>query len=409
MARIAGLILISLCSQLSFSQTEIKTMFYNLLNFSSAPPENRLVILNSILSTYEPDLFMVCEVESQQDAKDILTDSFRYTTADIVQSPFLFNTSGASLIHQLVYYDSNKFTLKYTEQIKTKVRSINHYSFELKTNSNIKFEVFVAHFKASRGTENEVERSFEAQQFINYIQNFPEGTNILLAGDFNMYSASETAFQTLLNGTSDIAMVDPINEIGDWNNNSSFAGIHTQSTRESNSDFSNFGAGGGLDDRFDMLLISEILTSEANSISYIKDTYKAWGNNSNCFNNSINDLDCDGEFDQELRNLLYQMSDHLPVVMEFSIKEDFLSVSDFSSEASVSISNRHGIYNYVDIKFSPNLLSKKAWIYNTLGQEILKFDVSSPHMSLDLSTIPNGLYLLKVEHIPNATKFHTSH
>lgn len=409
MARLAGLFLISLYSQFCFGQTEVKTMFYNLLNFSSAPPTNRLEILNSILSTYEPDLFMVCEVESQRDAQDILNESFHYTSASIVQSPFLFNSSGASLIHQLVYYDSDKFKLNYTNQIETNVRSINHYSFELNTDSKQPFEVFVAHFKASRGESNVAERAFEAQQFINYIQTFPSDSNILLAGDFNMYSASEPGYQTLLNGNSNLTMIDPINEEGDWNNNSSFAGIQTQSTRTSTAEFDGFGAGGGLDDRFDIMLISDALNSNGNSISYIQDTYKALGNNANCFNNNINSIDCDGAYGQELREQLYLMSDHLPVVMDLAINEDFLSTTEFDSSTNVLLINGNVVSERLDLRFSPQMNLKKAKIYNVLGQEMTSFDVTGLEISLDVSSYSNGLYFLKLEKISNVEKFYVNH
>lgn len=64
-------------------------MFNNDLNFSIAPLRERLDILNSILNTNEPDLFMVNEVESKADAQRILDETFRYTTDNIVQTPFL--------------------------------------------------------------------------------------------------------------------------------------------------------------------------------------------------------------------------------------------------------------------------------------------------------------------------------
>lgn len=409
MTRLLCLALILLCPLVNYGQTEIKTMFYNVLNFFSAPPTNRLEILNSILSTYEPDLFMVSEVESQLDAQNILTQSFQYTSESIAQSPFLFNTSGASLIHQLVYYNTDKFKLNYTSQIETNVRSINHYSFELNTDSKIIFEVFVAHLKASSGLENEAERLYEAQQFIKYIQDFPSQTNILLAGDFNVYSSLEPAFQTLLNGTEHIKMLDPINSFGDWHNNSSFSGIHTQSTRISNAEFDDFGAGGGLDDRFDIMLISDVLNSETNSISYIENSYKAWGNNSNCFNNSINSLDCGGEYNQDLREWLYLMSDHLPVVMSFNLKENFLSSSDFIVEKPIQITRGNLDTNHLDLKFSTQLLSRKVRIYNTLGQEVSTFDVSDLEFSLDVSMFSSGLYFLKVEQYPSVEKFYIKH
>ena len=407
MKKIVYLFFAFLFTQLSFGQAEIKAMFYNLLNFSSAPPTNRSEILNTILSTYHPDLFMVCEVESQNDAQKILNESFLYTSAEIVQSPFLFNSSGASLIHQLVYFNSEKFTLKYTDQIETNVRSINHYSFELNTNSKIQLEVFVAHFKASIDSENE--RLFEVRQFINYIQNFPEEANILLAGDFNMYSSSEQGYQALLNGTNALNMIDPINASGDWNNNASFAGTHTQSTRTSSAEFDDFGAGGGLDDRFDIMLISNAMISEANSITYVEDSYKAWGNNSNCYNNTINSSDCDGEFGSELRELLYQMSDHLPVVMNLAVSGNFLSKPSYDITNSVTFITGNIVSQNLNLKFSPELLFSRSKIYNVLGQEVFNFIVSNTNESIDTSTLSNGLYYIRVEQLPTIHKFYVRH
>lgn len=409
MKKIKFLFFVFLFTQISFGQAEIKTMFYNLLNFSSAPPANRLEILNSILSTYEPDLFMVCEIESQIDAQNILKESFNYTTAKMAQSPFLFNTSGASLIHQLVYYNSEKFKLNYTNQIETNIRSINHYSFELKTNSNIALEVFVAHFKASRGEQNEVERLYEAQQFINYIDEFSSDTNILFAGDFNLYSSSEPAFQTLLNGTENIKILDPIDSSGDWNNNSAFAGIHTQSTRISNAEFDDFGAGGGLDDRFDMMLISDVMNSEANNITYIEDSYKAWGNNANCFNSNINSADCSGVFSLELREWLYQMSDHLPVVMDLKINDEFLSTNSYDFSNSVTFISGNIVSKVLDLKFSSELLYKTTRIYNTLGQEVFNFIVYDINETIDTSTMSSGIYYIKVGQLPLIKKFYINH
>jgi len=404
MLRGACLLLILLVTLQSFGQSQIKAMFYNVLDFSSAPPSNRIEILNSILSTYQPDLFMVCEVESQRDANLILTDAFQYTSTAFQQTPFLFNTSGASLIHQLVYYNEDKFSLDYTQQIETNVRSINHYSFRLLTNSSEKLEVFVAHFKASRGQQNVAERAFEAQQFINYIKEFPHDTNILLAGDFNMYSASEIGYQSLLNGTETIKMIDPIDAPGDWNNNETFADIHTQSTRTSSFSFDGFGAGGGLDDRFDIMLISDVMTSKSNSISYIENSYEAYGNNGNCLNKSINNLDCNGDYSQELREWLYLMSDHLPVVMELSVKDNFLSTLNSTKE--VPILKRTLVSNQLEIKLPVEFIHKKGKIFNLMGQEIKRFDLNSKELNLDISEFLEGLYFLQIESYTTSIKFY---
>ncbi len=390
---------------MSFGQTNIKTMFYNLLNFSTAPPENRAEILNDILANYEPDIFMVCELELPQDGGEILTNSFNYTTANIQSVPFQFNTSGISTIHQLVYYDADKLTFVDSEIIQTNIRDINHYQFQLNTNSETILDVFVAHFKAAQGFSNEQQRLFEANQFINYVETLPADSNIIFGGDFNLYSALEPAFQVITSGTEDINFLDPIDEIGAWNNNSQFAQVHTQSTRSSNDDFDDFGAGGGLDDRFDFIFISDNLKNQNNPIRYVENSYAAFGNNGNCFNDNISDNDCYGAYNQNLRNLLYLMSDHLPVVMSLEIDENFLKSKDFDIEDLISFSNGNIVQDILALNFNTNVQNKKFSIYNALGQEIHQSSVIAKHVEVDVSEYSVGVYFLKLEGVNHALKF----
>ena len=399
-------ILLCLSSQLCLSQTQIKTMFYNLLNFSSAPPSDRLEHLNSILSSYQPDLFMVSEIESPKDAQAILDKSFSYTSAKIVQSPFLYNTSGPSYILQHLYYDDDKFTLNYTDQIKTNTRSINHYNLKLNTSPDVFLDVFIAHFKASSGEFNENERRYEAEQLIDYLKTFEANSNIILAGDFNMYSSNEKAFEILLNGTEAFNFKDPINTLGNWNNNAEFNAVHTQSTRISNSQFEDYGAGGGLDDRFDLMLISDAIHSNTQSISYVEDTYQAWGNNANCFNNNINSMDCGGKFSSGLREALYQMSDHLPVVMTLEIDHTFLSLNDVGNSNFLSFPQGNMITADLELNFSLDLLGNRVSIFNQIGQEVVHFKVLQRELSIDFSNFATGLYYIKVDDLNEIEKFY---
>ena len=54
------------------AQDTIKTMFYNVLEFPSAYPANRADILRDILNEYDPDIFMICELENNYGANLIL-------------------------------------------------------------------------------------------------------------------------------------------------------------------------------------------------------------------------------------------------------------------------------------------------------------------------------------------------
>ena len=54
-----------------YSQNTIKTMFYNVLWFPELNP-NRIDLLQVVLQDYEPDIFMVCELQNQEGADAIL-------------------------------------------------------------------------------------------------------------------------------------------------------------------------------------------------------------------------------------------------------------------------------------------------------------------------------------------------
>src|SRR5690606_14313607 len=148
------------------------------------------------------------------------------------------------------------------------------------------------------------------------------GSLVILAGHFNLYTASEPAYIGLLDPTNAIVMVDPIDRRGSWSNNVNFQDIHSQSTRISSGPFG-AGAGGGLDDRFDFIIMSKNMQTDP-KLKYVPNTYKSFGNNGNCFDKSINDPTCSGAFSQGLRDNLYNMSDHLPIVMKMATNKEII-------------------------------------------------------------------------------------
>lgn len=381
----------------SYSQETIKTMFYNLLDFSEAPPTDRADILNSILASYDPDIFMVSELQTEADMNLILNQSFDYTEQSVSSAPFVYNTSGfGGNLHQLVFFKTEKMQLLETNQIQTNIRDINHYKFQMNTADEEILHVFVAHFKAGQYESNQQERYFEATKFVNYISDLDADSNIIFGGDFNFYSPTEAGFMTIQYGTLNTDMLDPLNRVGEWHNNATYSDVHTQSTRRSNSNFGDHGAGGGLDDRFDFIFISDNLAEQTNNIRYVEDTYQAYGNNANCFNDNINYTNCTGDFDQDLRNLLYDMSDHLPVVMSLETGSNFLKVKNYQIKNNVSLLSGNLVDDMIDFKFNSSLIGKKVYIYNSLGQSLGGFTINNTFSSYDISSYPNGIYMLKI-------------
>lgn len=381
------------------AQETIKTMVYNLLEYPSANPPNRAVILRDILDEYEPDIFMVCELESEAGANLILNTSLNDEGNNFAMAPFEPSQSGDPDHQQLIFYRKAMFLLEASEVIPTPVRDINHYTLKLKTADQqtdpVIFEVFVTHLKSSQGTANKQLRLEMVQKFTTKLETLDPNAFVIFGGDFNLYTQSEPAYQELLDSTNAIVMLDPINRPGSWNNNINFQDIHSQSTRISSGPFG-AGAGGGMDDRFDFIVMSQNMQTDP-KLKYIADTYKAFGNNGNCYDNSINSPDCSGDFSQQLRENLYNMSDHLPIVMNFETnKQIVLSIDDISAESSIELENTL-VTDKLNIRINTNKTENVSFdVYNLLGQKLLEFtSENSEYISIDVSQLTNGIYYLK--------------
>ena len=87
----------------SFAQETINVMFYNLLNFPEASPGGRSVILRNIFTDFKPDLFLVCELQNERGADEILNISLNYNTDNYSRAEFVANQSGSNSLQQLLY------------------------------------------------------------------------------------------------------------------------------------------------------------------------------------------------------------------------------------------------------------------------------------------------------------------
>jgi endonuclease/exonuclease/phosphatase family metal-dependent hydrolase len=386
-----------------WSQNTARVMFYNLLEFPEAPPSSRDLILKDIIDEVEPDIFMVAELQDLNGANIILDNALNDNINIYQSAPFVLNTSGSGgNIHQLLYYNTEKFSLELNDIIQTSLRDINRYQLKAKTSLSdtdpIIIEFFVAHFKASQGNSNEQIRFNMALDFTNYINaNLSADANVIFAGDFNFYSANESGFLQLFIGNTTIPMNDPVNQLGDWHTNSDFSNVHSQSTRESNNSFNDFGAGGGLDDRFDFMFVSGNLLDNTNNVSYINNSYQTLGNNSNCYNEDISDTSCGGFYNQNLRNLLWNMSDHLPLVMDLSFQQDFLSTADFSNNASITLPSGNLVSEELEIYIPEKILYQvnELRIYNSFGQQVENIRVKTSRVELSTGQLSNGMYFIK--------------
>jgi len=371
-------------------------MNYNLLKFNETT--DRKYDLKYILDLYKPDIFTVCELESEAASNVILNECLNHDDINSYSAAtFHLNESGYyDDLNQMLYYNHRKLALESQTYLETSVRDINRYTLKLLTDnaddSPVYIEVYVAHFKSSTGDDNEEVREEMASVFTGDLENIPAGHYVIFAGDLNLYDSDEPAYVELLDETNAVVMVDPIDTPGYWHGNADFSSIHTQSTHEYGDDLF---VGGGVDDRFDFILISENIKSEADEVlTYVNDSYKAYGNNGTCFDKAITSADCDGGiYDTELRSHLYNMSDHLPVVMELESNRE-LSAEEEKLNNYYVLTGGNPVHHFFKIDGYGNF-PVALDIYDVLGHQMQHINNYNKTF-IDVSYLKQGVYYINV-------------
>lgn len=382
------------------SQGNYKLMFYNVLNYPIQEPANRIQYLQTILDDYRPDIFMICELNNEEGADNIL-NIMKEINDDYERADFEFNSSDNSIgnsnnFQNLIFFNSSKFTLEEQFIIPSIYRDFNHYRLKSTTNTeeidSVFIEVLVGHLKASSGETNEQLRLTMVNDLLDYVNTMPSDSNIVFGGDLNVYTFNEPAFLELLDTSNNIVFADPANRLGNWHNNSSFIDMFTQSTRTQSG---LGGASGGFDDRFDFVLTSSNMLTNSD-IYYVDNSYEVYGNNANfnCYNQSINSSNCDGDdYNQIIRNALYNMSDHLPVTLELQLNET-LNNKDVSDDIGFQIMGPNLISEQLNVKITTNQ-AQFLVIYNTLGQVVTTLKIDQLGVAIiDVSKLSSGIYYL---------------
>jgi hypothetical protein len=177
--------------------------------------------------------------------------------------------------------------------------------------------VYGSHLKASQGDANQQLRLSGALAIRANADALGAGVAAIYLGDYNVYSHTEPAFLAMLAAGHGRA-VDPFGG-GTWSG-AAHAILHTQSPR----DISAGGlAGGGLDDRFD-LIMTTVQLADGGGLSIIPGTCRSMGNDGNHYQQAIstgvnNYFPGQPARSSQLANALFAASDHLPVIADFQV------------------------------------------------------------------------------------------
>lgn len=399
---------VSVSAQVSGLDT-VTVMSYNLLYYGAntsfcTTGNNNLFTKNghirTIMNHVRPDILGVQEMGANVGTtigflNDVLNSNgeTRWARANYM------NTTTSNII-SILYYDVNKFGVTNQHPIVTPLRDIVYYRLFYRQippdNDTVFLNIAVMHLKAGSTAADVSQRGQETQAMMNYFNSIGLRGNLIVMGDFNTNTSSEAGYVNMITyPNAQIRLMDPVNRPGTWWNNVAFADLHTQSPRVTSDGCK---SGGGMDDRYDQILMNEFVRSDSARVRYIPGSYRAIGNDGQRFKGNLTSPTNNSE-PAAVITALNENSDHLPVIMRLRI----------NAGAGVSVAERFADKFQVRI---PGLVtddlviagesSDAQLLYYTLrnvqGQEVkagaFEIDRGRFQQTLNLGDVPAGVYLL---------------
>lgn len=408
------------------AQDTITVMQYNLLeygNYNSAwadcyetnnNTQEKDENIREILRYVRPDILTVNEFgATDQLCEDFLKHNLNINGVSYWQADNRLNYAGSNIINH-IFYDSRKFGLKKHVALRTNPRDTDIYELYGKTASlaagdTIKLVCVVVHLKA--GMSYEGSRRAQLQTTMDYLYSNYHDDNVLIMGDFNMYRASESGYQLLTRTYShpEICFVDPVASlggVGEWNENQNYAAFHTQATASWIDN--DCRTGGGLDDRFDFILMADEIAFGYHDLRYVNNSYKAVGNDGQHFNQSVNQ-NTNHSAPTSVIEAVFNCSDHLPVTMKMLVNAKLdVDESLWMPEFNASIAPNPASES-INLCFFNRLEGEVRFdVFNLQGlkvaSEVAWFDCGNQLHSMDVSGLQKGFYMVRLSNLHHETE-----
>ncbi len=402
------------------AQDTLTFLQYNLLNYgnftSYCTSSNNNVarktgFIGEIVHYVKPDIFTVNEMTGTRTYHTYLLNNGLNTdgVTEYALASDNLNPDDAYLVNVL-YYNKNKLGEAGHVVAQTYVRHVDIYKLYYKSpNLSQGDTTFIycvlAHLKAGSYPSDADKRKVMAQNTMDYIATHDPDENYLLMGDFNVYTDQEAAFQAFIHyKTVSVRFYDPVNQIGDWHNNPSYALYQTQSTHYSSNGCP---AGGGLDDRFDFILLSKNVQEGLKKVKYVPNSFHVVGQDGKHFNTSLLDSPQNTTVPSNILNALYQNSDHLPVTLKVVVNQPTAVHQVRSDIDRLHFSNP--VKNRVDFDFRVDKNMKLGVeVFSLVGTKVMQkqffLQKGTSRLSLDIGNLPDGLYILRFTE-PNGNRF----
>lgn len=390
-----------------FSQDTIRVMHYNLLyygvnifdcNQSSNNINKKNRALRTIIDNVRPDILTVNEISSNITYHKMILDSvLNINGVNYFRHATITNYSNTVIVNQL-FYNENKFGISQEYALLGGDRDINVYRLYYKSpelqwsHDTVFITIIVAHLASGSDATSVQKRDSEVAIVMNHLATLPVPHNYLFQGDFNVYGASEPAFQRIINNPNpSIRLYDPVNKVGEWSNNATFAAYHTQSTHTEGPCF----IGGGLDDRFDFIMISMPIFTGSKKVRYIPGSYITLGQDGQRFKKSLIDDPVNNSAPANVIQALYDMSDHLPVYLDLYIDQLPALVQQHDNMLDLTVINPF----HDNIQITGKIpAGARVQVYDLKGQMLHNEEIATFENTYSISAdhLPPGIYVLHI-------------
>ncbi len=378
------------------AQDTLKIMTYNIHEYTPYNPTEsnptRLdwdnPALKFVINTVNPDILVCQEVVDKASVEQFLKYvlEYKYKSAEFIASTGM---------NSALFYKEDKIESLGNIIHDAVTRPIHEFPVVNKITGDTLI-IFSVHLKANTrdgdNSENLNKRFEQAKVLRSVTSKFAEDKDYIVLGDFNTLNGSEAAVAELIDQSYPGYFIDPLEAIGEWNNNSLFKHVHSYSSTE-------------LTNRFDMILISQAV-KDPGGIEYISGSYTIVGNDGNHFGKPINDGV--NNFGNELADSLVSASDHLPVyaLFKFDKLQSVLTDEEIHRDYELYQNYPNPFNPATHIKFKLNTGGYvKLFVFDLLGREITKladgyYPSGSYKFDFDTSNykLPSGVYFYRLNY-----------
>lgn len=285
----------------AFGGDGLRLTTWNISNYSGGQvPELQTAIYGSFEGrSMSPDVLVVQEMLSQAAVNTLLNalNTAPSSPGDWAAGPFIDGPDTDSA----VFYRTDKVafnglhTLPADPGTSGAPRDVRRYDLGLVgyDDPSTQLSIYSVHMKAGSSSTDQQRRLIEATRIRDDAETLDPAVNIVIAGDFNVQSSNQAAYQELvgLQANNNGRFLDPIATPGSWNNNFAFRFVHTQDPS----------GAGGMDDRHDQILLDPSL-GDGVGLDYVgqfglpysattwddpNHSYRAWGNDGTSFDLSL--------------------------------------------------------------------------------------------------------------------------